>query len=224
MSSLPVNGLDIFVLIVLLLSGLLAFARGFVHEVLAIAGWVGAAFATLYGTAYAHPYAKMALKDIASSKLIIDIAAGGAIFLMTLVILSLVTRAISHRVRESALNALDRSLGFLFGLARGGLLLCLAYLLLGWIMPRDEQPNWISNARSRPLIEQGADLLEALAPTEAGERAAREAADTARKADETRRMVDKLMHPETKAPEGQRDGSYGKSERSEMDRLIQNSQ
>jgi membrane protein required for colicin V production len=88
MGDFPVNVTDIAVIVVLLISALLAYARGFVHEVLAVAGWVGAIFATIYGFPYARPYAR----SLIPVELIADLVAGLVIFVVTLVLLSFVTR------------------------------------------------------------------------------------------------------------------------------------
>ena len=112
MDNLPINVTDIVLGAVLLLSALLAYARGFVHEVLAVAGWIGAILAAIYGLPYAKPFAR----DLIPHELAADVAAGVVIFVATLIVLSLLTRAVAGMVKASALNMLDRSLGFLFGL------------------------------------------------------------------------------------------------------------
>ena len=84
------------------------------------------------------------------------------IFIVALLALSLLTRAVSRRVQDSALNAVDRSLGFLFGLLRGAALVCLAYIPVNWLLAPSEQPEWIRDARSRPLVEQGAAMIQSL--------------------------------------------------------------
>ncbi len=160
LDNLPFNPLDIAVLLILLVSAVLAYARGFVHEVLSVGGWIGAIFATFYSFPYLRPVARKYISlDIAA-----DLTAGVVIFIVTLVILSVLTRAISKQVQASALNVLDRSLGFLFGLARGAVLICVAYIGLELLVPRDDQPAWIRDARSMQLIIPGANFLKSLVP------------------------------------------------------------
>lgn len=158
--NLPVNVVDIGVLLVLLVSAVLAYARGFVHEVLSVGGWIGAIFATFYG----FPYAKPIARQYISFDLAADLAAGTFIFIVTLVFLSLITRAAAKSVQNSALNVLDRSLGFLFGLARGAVLVCVAYIGLELIMPAEDQPSIVREARTLQLIKPGAALLKQLVP------------------------------------------------------------
>lgn len=115
MSDFPLTVADGAVLAVLVLSGLLAFARGFVQEVLSVAAWVGAIIAVVFVLPLVRPLAQ----QVIDQPLVADIAAGGAIFLVALIALSILTGMIARRVKSSQLNAVDRSLGFLFGVARG---------------------------------------------------------------------------------------------------------
>jgi membrane protein required for colicin V production len=222
MDDLPVNMTDIVVVIVLLISALLAYARGFVHEVLSVGGWIGAIFATIYGFPYTRPYAR----SLIPIELIADIVAGVVIFVVTLVLLSFVTRGIAGLVKASALNFLDRSLGFLFGLARGAILVCVAYLLLAWLMPPHEQPGWLQSARSMPLIRQGADLLRGLVPentAKAGSKAAGNVQDKAEKILETQKVFRDMLTVEPKAKDAGSAEGYNRNERREMERLIEGS-
>lgn len=226
MGDLSITLADGIVLAILLISALLAFARGFVHEVLAIAGWIGAIFATIYGLPLVRPYARSFIDNTT----IADIGAGVAIFLLSLIFLSLLTRAIAGQVRNSQLNALDRSLGFLFGLARGAVLVAIIYIAVDWLVPRPEQPDWIREARTLPLVEAGADMLRSLVPDEPanrGTRAADQAAEEARKALETHRILRDMMSPEPSA-DADRDtastGGYDRRERQELERLLDGSQ
>jgi membrane protein required for colicin V production len=225
-----VIALDIGIAVLVLISAVLAYVRGLVHEVLSVAGWIGAIFATFYGFPFLHPYAR----QLITIDIVADFGAGIVIFVLSLVILSLMTRRISKKVKESPLNAVDRSLGFLFGLLRGALIVCIAYIGLGMFYPQDDRPQWISEARSMELIEPGAALLVALIPenlTAAGfgdeEGPGDDAGkDGSKKKSGTRRVVQELLAPKPKgaddkkngAPEGDAVG-YGNKARQQMDRL-----
>lgn len=160
MDSLPVNVTDLAVIVVVLLSAIFAFVRGFVHEVLAVGSWLGAAIATLIAFPFAQPFTRQYI----AIPLVADIATGAVLFLVVLILLSILTHWISGKVQKSGLGALDRSLGLLFGLARGAILVCLAWIFLIYVMPREDHPNWISEARSLPLVEQGSGIILALVP------------------------------------------------------------
>lgn len=227
MDQLPINATDLIVIGIVVLSGLLAFFRGFVREVLSVGAWVGAAFATLYGFKYVRPYAR----ELIGVDMIADIVAGAGLFIVALVILSIVSSMLANTVKGSALNAVDRSLGFLFGLARGAVLVCLAYLVLDWAVAEPERPDWIRNAKTMPLIERGANTLMGLVPSEARNSAEAQAEATRRQAEQRlkQEMYDQLVSPPPKAPERKDDASqpssgYKTDERQNLDRLIQKNQ
>lgn len=160
MADVPVNLIDIGVAAVLLLSALLAFSRGFVRESLAVAGWVGAGFAALYLYAPLNPL----VRKYVPITLAADAITVAGIFIITLVIISILSHRISVTVRESAIGALDRSLGFVFGLLRGAVIVIVAYMLLTWLIPAADHPEMVRDARVTPWIKRGADVLIKLVP------------------------------------------------------------
>jgi membrane protein required for colicin V production len=146
--------------------------------VLSIAGWVGAVVVTLYVFPDARPY----LRQYVENEWIADGATAAAIFVVSLIVFSIVSHAIARMVKGSSMNAVDRSLGFVFGLVRGAVLVCLAYLLLIWIFPPESRPPWLDQARMRPWVETGASFLISLVPEET-------LASTLREADRVRGEV-----------------------------------
>ena len=86
------------------------------------------------------------------------------LFVVSLIILSFVTSAIARRVKTSSLSALDRTFGLVFGLLRGVLLVCIGYLVLTWVLPPGDQPRWLAEARTAPLLSNGADWLQQFVP------------------------------------------------------------
>ena len=211
---------DLAVIGIVLLAGGIAFSLGFVRVVLALLGWIGAAFATLYGFSHVRPL----MQEWISVGFLADAAAGLGIFFATLIVLTIVSHAIGRRVRNSGLSALDRSVGLVFGLALGGVFVCLAYLGIAWFMDMptqlDKQPKWVQTAKSRPLVEWGADKLQRLAPPEwAGKRERKSSAP-----EETLRRFEKLIEPETRSTNDAGRTGYSDQERREMDRLIKGQQ
>ncbi|MEE8517112.1 MAG: CvpA family protein [Alphaproteobacteria bacterium] len=160
MDVLGFNLTDIVIVSVIVLSGIFAFARGLVKEILAILSWVGAALATFYGFQQASLYARKFI----TTTYIADITAGAVLFVVTLLILSLISHFISDRIRGGSLGTIDRSLGFVFGVARGGAVIIAAYLALTWAMPPKDQPEWLREAKTMPLIKQSADVLKTMVP------------------------------------------------------------
>ncbi len=162
MESMPLTPFDILVIIVIAVSGLLAFSRGFVTEVLSIFAWGGAALATLYGLPLFQPWARTHIKPEALADVIVLVA----LAIISLILLKILARFIGDRVRQSHIGALDRALGVLFGLLRGLLIVCIAYIVISWVIPRPDQPDWIRQSKSRPLIEFGSGILRDLMPSD----------------------------------------------------------
>ena len=221
------NALDIAVIAVILLSGLFAFARGFVKEVLSVGAWVGAGFAALYGLPYATPVAARFLPAGA----VAEAAAGLAVCVVALVALSILTSAIARRVKESALSAVDRTLGLIFGLVRGVVVVCLAYIALSWVWPADKpqpQPQWIAGARTLPLLANGAERLRALLPAQYREKAQATVNETRRAAEQLKEAtgaMGALSRPRAPETSSREHGPvYTPDDQRGLNRLIQQQQ
>ncbi len=160
---MPITLLDIVLIVVMLISGLLAMVRGFMREVLAIIAWVLAAGATLYSYAKLLPYAKQYFNN----DIVATVAVVGSVFLLTLLIVSIVTVRISDMVLDSRVGALDRTLGFLFGLARGLLIVVVAFMFFDWLVPDHSQPEWVKSAKSRVVLSSTGDWLKQQLPENA---------------------------------------------------------
>ena len=86
------------------------------------------------------------------------------IFLLTLLVVSILTVRISDMILDSRVGALDRTLGFLFGLGRGLLIVVVAYLFFDWLVPARSQPEWVLNAKSKVVIKSTGDWLKGMLP------------------------------------------------------------
>ena len=157
---MPITWLDLLLLGVMLISGLLAMIRGFIREVLSITAWAAAAVATvlLYGR----------LLPIAKANISSDLIAAGAViagvFLVTLVVVSIITVRISDMILDSRIGALDRTLGFLFGLGRGLIIVVVAFLFFTWLVPGPKQPDGVRNAKSLRALQLTGNWLQDLLP------------------------------------------------------------
>ena len=85
-------------------------------------------------------------------------------FIATLVIVSIITVRISDMILDSRIGALDRTLGFLFGLARGLLIVVVAYQFFIWLVPDKQQPDWVRSAKSRTMLDSTGEWLKGLLP------------------------------------------------------------
>jgi membrane protein required for colicin V production len=134
---------DLVVVAVLAVSGLLAFMRGFVRELLGLAAWIGAIAAAVRGL----PLLRPRLAEWMHASPWIDPVGFVAIFLVSLIILLLVARVIGRMVRDSPLGGLDRTLGLVFGLVRGAALVIIAYIGVGMVVPVNQWPQPVQQAR-----------------------------------------------------------------------------
>ncbi len=157
---MPITLLDVILIGVMLISAVLAMIRGFMREILSIAAWVLAALATLYSYSKLLPYAKSYVNN--------DIVATAAVvagtFLLTLLVVSVITVRFSDMVLDSRVGALDRTLGFLFGLARGLIIVVVAFLFFAWLVPTKTQPAWVANAKSKIVLQSTGDWLMSMLP------------------------------------------------------------
>jgi membrane protein required for colicin V production len=157
---MPITLLDIVLIVVMLISGLLAMVRGFMREVLSITAWVLAAVATLYAYAKLLPLAKQYFNN----DIVASVAVVGGVFLGTLLVVSVLTVRISDMVLDSRVGALDRTLGFLFGLARGLVIVVVAFQFFTWLVPDRSQPEWVRGAKSKVVLASTGQWLISMLP------------------------------------------------------------
>jgi membrane protein required for colicin V production len=159
----PAMYLDIFLIVVMLISGLLAMVRGMIREVLSIAGWGAAAGAGLLAFFKVVPWAKTTSFFGTTNDYVLTGGTVALFFIVTLIIVSVITVKISDRILDSRIGALDRTMGFLFGLARGLLIVVVMFAFYDWFQPK-AQPEWISNARSLWVLKDVRDRIKSMSP------------------------------------------------------------
>ncbi len=171
---------DVGVLVIIGLSTILAFGRGFATVALSFAAWAGALMATVFGFTIAKPYGR----DLISPPELADLITLAALFFVTLFVLKQLAEFIGRTIKESPVGFLDRSLGALFGLLRGLVIVSVAYLGFSKLYGTDDQPDWVKNAQLRPLVAWSAEMVEGFAadvlgkdPTETGNSLMKEAAE-----------------------------------------------
>jgi membrane protein required for colicin V production len=156
------TSVDLVLIGVMVLSGLIAFMRGLVREVLSIAAWVGAgavAFTAL-------PAIRPIIGPHMPSPEWTDPAGYIILFLISLIVFSLIAKTIGGAIRSSAIRGIDRSLGLLFGLARGLALAIVVYIVACMASPPDHWPPSVLESRSLPYIYTGAAWVARQMPAE----------------------------------------------------------
>src|SRR6201746_517124 len=157
---MPITILDLVLLGVMLISGLLAMVRGFMREILSIAAWGAAAIINLYEFSTLLPTANTSFNNDTVASVVV----GAGVFSGTLIVVTIVTVRISDMILDSRIGALDRTLGFLFGLARGLLIVVVAFLFFNWLVPDKQRPDWVAKAKSRVVLDSTGQWLMALLP------------------------------------------------------------
>lgn len=152
--------LDLGLIVIVLTSALLSMVRGFTREVLAIVSWAAAAVAALY----LHPLVQPYLKPYIQKESLAMWVAIAIVFLVVLVVVTIITVKISDVILDSRVGALDRSLGFVFGAARGYLLAVVAFMFFVWLVPEKSQPEWVKNSKTKTYLEASREQLFALLP------------------------------------------------------------
>ena len=156
---MPITLLDGILVGFTLVSAMLAMVRGLSREILSIASWAAAAAAAFFFYPLVLPY----VQPYIDNEQIAMVAAAGVVFVIALIIVTLITMKIADWIIDSRIGALDRTLGFLYGAARGILVVAVGLLFFNWLVGANT-PAWIANAKSRPLLEQIGATLESLLP------------------------------------------------------------
>ena len=155
--------LDMGLVIIAVISGLLAMYRGLTREVLSLASWALAGAAGAYFVIYQKGIAQTIADKFFGGTLALAQAGGGLlIFLLFLILIHLLTARFSERVLDSRVGIIDRGLGFAFGLARGFLLVVIAFVFYTFLFPENKYPTWVKDAQSLPVLQQTGKPIQTL--------------------------------------------------------------
>src|ERR1700755_2789152 len=205
---MPITILDLVLLGVMLVCGLLPMVRRFMRGSLSIAAWGSAALVTLYSLNKLLPSAKAYINNDTVASVVV--VAG--VFVGTLIVVSIITVRISDMILDSRIGALDRTLGFLFGLARGLLIVVVAFLFFIWLVPEKQRPDWVSNAKSRVVLQGTGDWLMSLLPDDPETTILKKFKKNKPEDDQT---------DADQPPPGSGDSGYNKSARDSLKKLIE---
>ncbi|WP_170752817.1 CvpA family protein [Ruegeria lacuscaerulensis] len=154
--------IDGVVALIIVVSGLLAYSRGLLREILAIAGWVAAAVLAFIFAPQAVPLVKEVpvVGDFLQDSCELSVITGfAAVFAVALIVVSIFTPLFSSLVQRSALGGLDQALGFFFGIARGILLVAIAFFVYDTVMT-GQSYTIVDESRSAKVFEQFSGQIE----------------------------------------------------------------
>ncbi len=160
---------DAGVAVIIIVSGILAYSRGFMREALAILGWIAAAVLAFILAPAVQPLVREIPylgSFLGESCELTVIAAFAAVFAIVLVLASLFTPLFSAFVRNSAIGGVDQGFGFLFGVARGILLVAIALLVFDRAVPPGSVPI-VEDSRSASVFGQLSGNLNDAVPEDA---------------------------------------------------------
>ena len=156
MHNIYFNIVDIFILIIILTSCIVATFRGFIKETFSIISWIFSLF-----VAYnLFEKFKLELVEYISQKIVVDVIAFSFPFLATLFISHLISKWLSPKFNFSEILFLDKVFGFLFGALRGALIVVLFYLAFLYLIGKErELPDLILEAYTYPYLKNTTDAL-----------------------------------------------------------------
>lgn len=208
---MPIQMLDIIVAAVMIVSGLLALMRGFTREVLSLIAWGLAAVAGVL--AALNPELNAIVAQYLPHETLAKVVLGAAVFLIVLIIVSVISVRIADWVLDSGAGPFDRTFGLFYGLARGLLLVVIAYLFYVWLVPIERREDWVREAKSLPVIERVGGFVLGFMPPDI--------ADTLRQ-----HIAATGAGEEPKQPgaEGEDDEGYKSGQTRVLDQLIESTQ
>ena len=163
--------IDIIVIVILMISAFIAFLRGFIRETLTIAGVVGGLAAAYFGGPMLIPFMRgwmgvtentekpEMFYDLVPLSLVADVISYGLVFFVVVIVLSILSHVLAESARGVGLGAVDRTLGVLFGLARGAVLIALLYLPFSFAMDAEAKKTWFKDSRSYIYLEKSSAVL-----------------------------------------------------------------
>lgn len=161
--------IDAVVAVVIILSAILAWSRGFVRESLAILGWVAAAVLAFLFAATVRPMiAQLPVLErfLGDSCELATIAGFAVVFAVALVVFSIITPLFSSVVQRSALGGIDQGMGFLFGAARGILIVAIAFIVYDRVIT-GQQIAMVENSRSAQVFAKMSGQMDEQIPDDA---------------------------------------------------------
>ena len=235
------NNLDLCILIILAISALIALNRGLVKEVLSIIGWVLSVVVVVFVLPIAEPLAQAYIED----KMIAKAISSALIFIIFMIVWIILTSAIVDKIRASKLSSLDRILGLFFGVVRACILVILFNIMVGWIIPAEDQPEVFKESKYFQLAGSFAEPIEKLLPKDIiskdiekedqekkdqkkEQKDKKEAKEQKVISEDMDKLFDKLVQPKVekksdkdKDSKEKSSAGYNKTEQNSLDRLIE---
>lgn len=226
--------LDYMIIAVLLISASLSLIRGFTKEVLSITGWIVSGYAAIFFGP--------SVKPLLANYVKIDWAVNGGamliVFLITLIAFSIGGTFIAKGMKASPLGPLDRTMGIIFGGLRGVFIVCMAYLGVSAVIPEEDHPAFITDAKLRPMLQTGSKAVVAIVPLDRlpinlasiGQTVSEKGTDALQNVGEEMlrdaidREIENLSSTVEEGDDSATNKGYKQGERDQIERLIRNTE
>ena len=147
--------IDLFYLIITILSLIKCYRKGFVLSILSMAKWLLAYILTLI----IFPKIKPFLKDTIDNEYILDIGLGITIFIIVIFLILMINRGISKAISYSGIGSLDTLFGFFFGFIRGYIVCVCIFSGIHIVYNHDKWPINSNKSYIFPYLEKGSNYL-----------------------------------------------------------------
>ena len=212
MDILTIDPTDLIILIIIFCFGLFSLFRGFIKELFSIIGWI---FAIILATSYT-PFVLSKIQVMLPSISLSPLIAGVLIALIVYILFRILGGLFQKKLGKANVSAINRSLGFLLGVAKGFALVCITIFITKTFLNEAEYPKWLRTSKSLPLIESMTMFAASQLPMYLQKNFEKKPIDSFKT--ETKMKFESLNLPKLKQGYSHKDTAYNEDQRLLMDK------
>ena len=212
MDILTIDPTDLVILIIIFCFGLFSLFRGFIKELFSIIGWI---FAIILATSYT-PFVLSKIQVMLPSISLSPLIAGVLIALIVYILFRILGGLFQKKLGKANVSAINRSLGFLLGVAKGFALVCITIFITKTFLNEAEYPKWLRTSKSLPLIESMTMFAASKLPMYLQKNFEKKPIDSFKT--ETKMKFESLNLPKLKQGYSHKDTAYNENQRLLMDK------
>ena len=212
MDILTIDPTDLVILIIIFCFGLFSLFRGFIKELFSIIGWI---FAIILATSYT-PFVLSKIQVVLPSISLSPLIAGVLIALIVYILFRILGGLFQKKLGKANVSAINRSLGFLLGVAKGFALVCITIFITKTFLNEAEYPKWLRTSKSLPLIESMTMFAASQLPMYLQKNFEKKPIDSFKT--ETKMKFESLNLPKLKQGYSHKDTAYNEDQRLLMDK------
>ena len=212
MDILTIDPTDLVILIIIFCFGLFSLFRGFIKELFSIVGWI---FAIILATSYT-PFVLSKIQVMLPSISLSPLIAGVLIALIVYILFRILGGLFQKKLGKANISAINRSLGFLLGVAKGFALVCITIFITKTFLNEAEYPKWLRTSKSLPLIESMTMFAASQLPMYLQKNFEKKPIDSFKT--ETKMKFESLNLPKLKQGYSHKDTAYNEDQRLLMDK------